>query len=272
MTSRRRPVPLVAALGLSAACVTGCATAPEPTSGYLSSYEGLTARSDTVRASVRQRRDDAGAQAIEQIHIERAELTAGAAAALSPEDWTLVLGEMERQVCYELSERFTVLDGPAPGAARVRLAATRISPTGQAGSVASAAASYFIPGPIGLRAPGATGGLAAEAELLDPDGRQVAAIVWARNATVIGTENPSLSRVGDAHQLAEAFGDMVGDAFAPADRKPRRIADPDPCARFGPRIRPEGFVVRAVTGLYQPEVSGGKPPPDAPAATAPADD
>ncbi len=269
MTSRRRPVLLLAALGLS---IAACATPPEPTSGYLSSYEGLAARPDSLRASVRQRRDDAGAQAIERIHIERAELTADAAPALSPEDWTLVLGEMERQVCYELSERFTVLDGPAPDAARVRLAATRISPTGQAGSIASAAASYFIPGPIALRAPGATGGLAAEAELLDPDGRQVAAIVWARNATVIGAENPSLSRVGDADRLAEAFGDIVGDAFAPADRKPRRIAEPDPCARFGPRVRPEGFIVRAVTGLYQPEVSGGRPPAGVPAAPRPSDD
>lgn len=185
-----------------ALCTAACATAPEPTSGFLSSYEGLAARSDTVRASVRQRRDEQAARAVEKVHIERTVLTSDAAPALSAEDWSLVLGEMDRQVCYELSERFTVLDAPAPDAARVRLAATRISPTGQAGSAASAVASYFIPGPIGLRAPGTTGGLAAEAELLDPDGRQVAAIVWARNATVVGTDDPSLSRVGDAHQLA----------------------------------------------------------------------
>lgn len=257
MTTSTRTAAVLIGLGLSAAA---CATAPAPNSGYLSSYEGLQTRSDTLRASVRQRRDEDRARALEQVHIERAELTPDAAPALSAEDWALVLGEMDRQVCYELSERFTVLDAPTPGAARVRLAATRISPTGQAGSAASAVASYFIPGPIGLRAPGTTGGLAAEAELLDPEGRQVAAIVWARNATVIGTDDPSLSRVGDAHQLAEVFGDMVGDAFAPADRKPRPIATPDPCARFGPRNRPEGFVVRAVTGLYQPELSGGRRP------------
>lgn len=255
MTVSARTAALTLYLGMTAA---GCATVPEANSGYLSSYEGLETRSDTVRASVRQRRNDQIARTLEQVHIERAELTPDAAPALSAEDWALVLGELDRQVCYELSERFTVLNAPAPGAARVRLAATRISPTGRAGSAVSAVASYFIPGPIGLRAPGTTGGLAAEAELLDPEGRQVAAIVWARNATVIGTDDPSLSRVGDAHQLAEVFGDMVGDAFAPTDRKPRAIADPDPCSRFGPRNRPEGFVVRAITGLYQPEVSGGK--------------
>lgn len=262
-----RTSPGVVSTACLALCAAACATAPEPTSGFLSSYEGLAARSDTVRASVRQRRDEQAARAVEKVHIERAVLTSDAAPALRAEDWALVLGEMDRQVCYELSERFTVLDAPAPDAARVRLAATRISPTGQAGSAASAVASYFIPGPIGLRAPGTTGGLAAEAELLDADGRQVAAIVWARNATVVGTDDPSLSRVGDAHQLAEVFGDMVGDAFAPADRKPRPIAEPDPCSRFGPRVRPEGFVVRAVTGLYQPEVSGGRRQEE----TAPAD-
>ena len=265
MTQSTRTAALILGLGLSAAA---CATAPEPTSGYLSSYEGLETRSDTVRASVRQRRDEDRARGIEEVHIERAELTSDAAPALGAEDWALVLGEMDRQVCYELSERFTVLDAPAPGAAKVRLAATRISPTGQAGSAASAVAGYFIPGPIGLRAPGTTGGLAAEAELLDPEGRQIAAIVWARNATVIGTDDPSLSRVGDAHQLAEVFGDMVGDAFAPADRKTRPIAEPDPCARFGPRNRPEGFVVRAVTGLYQPELSGGRKQAEATPPTA----
>jgi hypothetical protein len=62
--------------------------------------------------------------------------------------------------------------------------------------------------------------------------------------------------VGDAVQLAEPFGDAVGDAFAPPDREVRAIAEPDPCARFGPRFRPEGVAARFVTGLYSPELSG----------------
>lgn len=242
----------------SGAAAAACATAPEPHSGFLSSYEGLQTRSDTVRASISERRDEPLARSIERIRIEPAELTAEAADALTPQEWALVLGEVDRQVCYELSERFTVVEADGGDIGRVRVAATRISPTNPVGSAASAAANWFIPGPIGVRAPGSTGGLAAEAELLAPDGRQAAALVWARNATVVGTDSPSLSKVGDAHQLAEAFGDMVGDAFAPAERKPRAVPDPDPCARFGPRNRPEGFVTRAVTGLYQPELSGGR--------------
>jgi len=253
--TRVLPAVGVLVLGLGA---TACATAPAPQAGFLSSYDGLEARDDTLRASVHQRRDEALAATVERVRIEPTVLTPGVAELLTPEEAALVRGEVDRQVCYELSERFTVVEQAEPGAGTVRLAATRIVPTGQAGSVASAAANFFIPGPIGVRAPGTTGGLAAEAELLTADGRQAAAIVWARNATVIGTDSPSLSRVGDAHQLAEVFGDMVGDAFAPADRKVRPIADPDPCARHGPRVRPEGFVAKAVTGLYAPELSGGQ--------------
>lgn len=263
MNSQARTAAIAVLASLSAAA---CATAPAPDAGFLSSYQGLETREGTLRVSARERRDEPLAASIERVRIEPAVMAGDAESAvgLSPEERALVLAEIDRQVCYEVSERFTVVDQDGPDTARVRLAASRISPTGQAGSVASAAANFFIPGPIGVRAPGTTGGLAAEAELLAPDGRQAAAIVFARNATVIGTDNPSLSRVGDAHALAEVFGDMVGDAFAPADRKVRPIATPDPCARFGPRNRPEGFVTRVATGLYSPELSGGRPPAETP--------
>lgn len=248
---------VMGALGLTAAC----ATAQAPDAGFLSAYDGLTERDDTIRAAVRQRRDDSLARAIDAVRIEPAVAIGGAGDALTPGERQAVLTEMERQVCYEVSERFTVVDDDRPDAGRVRLAVTRVTPTNPAGSAAAAAANFFIPGPVGVRAPGSTGGLAAEAELLAPDGRQAAAIVWARNATVVGTDNPSLSRIGDAHQLAEVFGDMVGDAFAPEDRAVRPIPSPDPCARYGPRVRPAGIVTQAVTGLYQPELSGGQAPP-----------
>ncbi|MFN3537216.1 MAG: DUF3313 family protein, partial [Brevundimonas sp.] len=169
---------------------------------------------------------------------------------------------------YEASERFTVLADPAPDAGRVRAVVSRIGPTGRAASAASAASGFFIPGPIGLRVPGTLGGLAAEAELLAAnDQGQAAAILWSRDAKAVGTDSPSLSRVGDAVQLAGPFGDAVGDAFAPADREARAIADPDPCARFGPRFRPGGFAARFVTGLYSPELSGAQAEEDEADAT-----
>ena len=242
---------------LGALLVAACGTPGAAPSGLLSNYDGLVERDDMVRASVRQRRDDDRAATVERLFLEPAVLADGAGEGLTEAEIALVLREVDRQVCYELSERFTVIPGPEAGAGRVRAVVSRIGPTGRAASAVSAASGFFIPGPIGVRVPGTLGGLSAEAELLaGNDQGQVAVILWSRNAQAIGTDNPSLSRVGDAVQLAEPFGDAVGDAFAPPEREVRAIADPDPCARFGPRIRPEGFAARLVTGLYSPELSG----------------
>ena len=49
--------------------------------------------------------------------------------------------------------------------------------------------------------------------MLSPDGRQLAAMTWTRNATPIGTDNPSLSRVGDALQFVEPFADDAAIAI-----------------------------------------------------------
>lgn len=244
---------------LSMTGLAACQTAPVANAGFLKGYDGLETREGTLRTSIRERRDDAAATAVEALYIEPSALMPGGAPDLADTDIALVLGEVDRQVCYELSERFTVLPRPAAGAARVRTAVTRIRPTGGVGSGVSAVASAFIPGPLGVRPPGSTGGLAAEAELLDASGGQVAALAWARDANVVGTDTPSLSRVGDALQFAEVFGDQVGDTFAPGDREVREIPTPDPCARFGPRTSAGGFLTRLVTNLYVPETQGVAP-------------
>ena len=246
----------LALMGAGAASLAACQTAPVADAGFLSSYEGLQTKPGTLRVSVRERRDETLAAAVERLFVEPAELIPGAAEGVAPNDVALVLGEVDRQVCYELSERFTVLGAPAADAATVRVAVTRIAPTEPVGSGLSAVAGAFIPGPIGVRPPGSTGMLAAEAELVTTAGEQAAALAWARSANVVGTDNPSLSRVGDALQFAEVFGDQVGDSFAPADRPVRPVTEPDPCARFGPRDQPGGFLTRLVTGLYVPETQG----------------
>ncbi len=243
-------------LSASLLALGACATPPASDSGFLSSYQNLSA-APAVLASIRRSRDDTALAVVDRIAIAPTIFVGGAEAGLSPEESAWVLAEVDRQVCYELSERFTVLQpGDTAAQATARTAVTALSLTNPIGSGASAVANFFIPGPIGVRAPGTTGGLAAEAELLATSGqRQLAAIAWARNAKVVGIDGPSLSRIGDAMQLAAPFGDAVGDAFSPPNRAGRAIADPDPCARFGPRIRPVGFVARFATGLYEPNLS-----------------
>jgi hypothetical protein len=234
-----------------------CAT-PARHSGFLSGYQGLEPREDTLRAGILEKKAGPEAASIRRVRLLPTEVRA-APDWLSEPERRLLQRELDAQLCFEVSERYEIATGPAD--ADVRAAVTRVKPTGRVGSVASAAASFFIPGPIGLRAPGSTGGLSAEAEMLAPDGRQLAAIVWSRDATAIGTDNPSLSRVGDALQFAEPFADAAAAAMTAPDAKPPGPPTPDPCAEYGPRLRPEGWLAKFATGLYVPEMSGAKAEP-----------
>ena len=237
-----------------------CATAQHRPAGFLTSYECLTPREGTLRAAIQERRDDAALAGVRRVVLAPTILMPDAKARLgwlTEGEQTLLLREMDAQLCFEMSERYELVrENPD---ASVRAAVTAVRPTNAAGSLASAAASFFIPGPIGVRVPGSTGGFSAEAEMLSPDGRQLAAITWSRNATPIGTDNPSLSRVGDALQFIEAFADDAAKTLSAKETKSRPVPDPDPCAQFGPRIRPEGWIAKFATGLYVPEVSAAKP-------------
>lgn len=239
-----------------AASLAACSTANTTQSGFLSDYSRLEARTDTVRSKVAQFRDDDLLATFEEVRIEPVVLGPGVAADFTDVERASLVSELDRQICYVVSRRFIVVDADNGRNGVVRAAATRVVPTDGVGSTASAVANFFIPGPIGIRIPGSTGGLAAEAEILAPNGKQAAAIVWARDAQWVGTDTPSLSRVGDAHQLATPFGREVAQALRTEGRPANARQDPDPCERYGSRFRPEGFVSKVVTGLYTPSLSG----------------
>jgi hypothetical protein len=244
---------LIPLLGLAA-----CATPGKP-SGQLSSYEGLSTRDGAVRTGLSERRTTAPADRVRRVAIEPTRIVPGPKTDwLSDGERELLRRETDAQLCFELTERFELTTSPAEADARVRALITRVKPTGRFGSTVSAASGFFIPGPIGLRVPGALGGLGAEAEMVDRDGKQLAALVWNRNATTVGTDNPSLSRLGDALQFVEPFADAAAAAATPKGLKSRRIGEADPCAAYGPRIRPEGFLAKFATGLYVPQLSGAR--------------
>ena len=243
--------------------ITACASAPTR-SGFLSTYDGMAERTDTVLAKVEVRRDEAALSQVSQVALEPTVVVAPGE-WLTPQERQLLLRELDAQLCFELSERFEI--DPA-AQHRVRAAVTGVQPTGRAASVASAAAGFFIPGPLGLRAPGTLGSLAAEVEMLDGQ-RQIAAITWNRAAMPVGTDDPSLSRIGDALQFAEPFADAAAAAMTPEGRESRDIPEPDPCARYGPRFRPEGWAAKFATGLYVPEMSGAQEKKDKPGKPKP---
>lgn len=250
------------ALGAVAGAMTlaACHTTAAPTSGFLSTYDGLEKAGRDPGVALRQRRDDAASDRVSAVFIAPAAYAPGVGDGLTEAERAMVLNEVDRQICFEVSERFDIASSPSPDTATIRTAVVRLQPTGRIGSVVSAAAAYFVP-VVSLRPPMTTGGIAVESELLEAgNGRQVAAIAWARNAQYIGRDSGSLSRVGDALQMAEPMGDAVGDAFSSKARAVRPIPDPDPCAVFGPRRNvgrtAAGFIVGAATGLYAPEASG----------------
>jgi hypothetical protein len=268
----RRTALLLAAASLA---LSACATAPQTKSGFLTSYDGLAARKGTVRAAIQEKRDASALQRVQRVVLEPTVIGPEAQADwLTAEERAVLLREMDAQLCFEMSKRFDLATDAAAADARVRAAVTLVRPTGRAGSAVSAAAGFFIPGPIGLRTPLGLGALGAEAEVVQAaSGSQIAAITWSRQANPVGTDTPSLSRIGDALQFVGPFADSAGRTFTAPGAKMKRIAmGADPCAQFGPRFRPEGFIGRAVTGLYVPQLSGARageaPAPIAPAAPA----
>lgn len=253
-----------------ALALTACATAPPPQAGFLTSYDGLEKKPDTLRVAVSRRADKDALARLRRVAIKPAVFAPYRDIGwLTEDERTMLLREVDAQLCFEVSETYDLV--PLDQAeASVRTAITDVRPTGRAGSAASAAAGFFIPGPIGLR-PGGTGGITVESEIVDRGGRQLAALTWSRKANVIGMDNPSLSRVGDAMQFVEPFGDDAGKTFRPQDAKARAIpADADPCKAFGPRFRVEGFAAKVATGLYVPRLSGAsRRDTDAAVAAAP---
>lgn len=256
---RKRTLSVAPAV-MAAMSVAACHTTAAPQSGYLTAYDGMERKGRNAGVALVQRRDDAASDGVRLVFIEPAVFAQGVGATLSENERAMVLNEVDRQICFEVSERFAISPSPSPDAATIRTAVVRLHPTGRVGSVVSAAVGYFVP-VVSLRPPTSTGGLAIESELLEAGtGRQIAAVAWGRNAQYVGRDSGSLSRVGDALQMAEPMGDAVGDAFASEARRVTDIPDPDPCADFGPRRNigrtAAGFIVGATTGLYAPEASG----------------
>lgn len=252
-TSQMKHILVMPLLGLLAACST-----PTRQTGMLSTYDGLTVKAGPVRASVSDRKDEAGLETVRRVALAPTLAAENTAAWLTPIERTTLLREIDAQLCFELSERYEITAPDDAADAKVRAVLSQVRPTGRMSSAASAAAGFFIPGPIGIRAPGTLGGLGVEAEMVAPNGKQLAAITWTRQGMAVGTDNPSLSRIGDALQFAEPFADDAAKAMTAKDRKSIKIAKPDPCAQYGSRMRVEGMAAKFATGLYVPQMSGAK--------------
>ncbi|MFT4091345.1 MAG: DUF3313 family protein [Asticcacaulis sp.] len=246
-------LPILIVAGLSA-LLTACISAPAPVNSSLTTIDNIKP-DRTGRTTTRRFSDTAALSTIKRVYLHPTQLMTpeDARYELADNEKALVLAEVEAQLCFELAERYEVVTDIALSDAEVRSAVIWFEPTGTVGSGAAAVANFFIPGPIGLRLPGTLGGLGAEAEMLQTD-KQIAAIVWVRQAQAVGTDTPSLSRLGDALQFAEPFGDDAAAAMSPDPLPQKRsyTQETDPCLKYGGRINETGFIIDRLTGLYVP--------------------
>jgi hypothetical protein len=267
-----KPLSLAAmslALGATALAM-ACTTAPTRT-GYLSTYEGLT----TEKGLRGKRHATPPADKLPDeapLVIDPVMFTPGAAVggALTEKDRALLVNQFGRSLCAGLSKPFAIGPADTAGAYRLRAAITEARTTGRLGAAASTAMTLGLP--IGVRAPVGLGGFAAEMEVVAPDGRQVAAMVWKQSADM-ASSSPRISRIGDAYDFAQMAADDFSSLFArrSAGASARRVVglrtgDPDDaCKAFGR----ENGVISTTMGLVgvsaPPELSDRGPPRPRPA-------
>jgi hypothetical protein len=245
-----RPFLLLAILALPA-----CATKPPTQTGFLANQAGMEKVSGTVRAQIERQRDLEALRGIQKVTLLPAKLQEGGDIpdTITPESRLLVLGELDRQLCFQLSRRFELAGPEDPTAARVQAVITRLQETSATASAASAAVSRLLPGGS-VRLPVGRGGLSIEARLDTADGRQAAAMAWSRGAGVV-MDQGSLSEVGDAHRFTSSFAGDFADFLVEPGTQKRAIPEPDPCEKFGARLDLGRMAAGRVIGLHVPRPS-----------------
>ena len=178
--SRWNPVArvLVAVLGLVASG--GCVSYRPTETGFLSGYDAMTPDRFHVHRRV-------GIQRAETRQVAAADLVAVDSFYVEPVEWRVdprsrggkspkrrdwLCLELENQLKEQLGATRPIVDQPGPKTARVRVAITMVE---LSRPVANTLLTMTLISPFGV-GPVFSGGGAVEAEVIAPDGRQIAAI------------------------------------------------------------------------------------------------
>lgn len=198
--------------------VAGCANVPLQEAGTLSTYKQLQ-QSNGLLTKAKVRVDKDAILAAKTAHIVPASFAPAARRApLSQVERDLVSNAVNRALCIGLSDRFRIVSPPERADLTIYVGIATIVPTHKVAAAASKAVSIgtsvatntglvdtSVPIPS-VRIPIGLGGIALEAEAVDTAGNQKAAMMWARGAnSFLGATR--VSSVGDAYELAAAFGD-----------------------------------------------------------------
>jgi hypothetical protein len=213
MTDRRhrraRAARIAIWLAPLALAASGCTNVPLTENGGLSSYSQLGEPKGKLTKS-RSFADKPSLEAARTVRIMPTSFSYTAASQIKkPEDRALIAHALDRALCVALSDRYEIVTVGAPADLTVRNVVSDIVPTNKVmagvSTVTSLGSSLVLPVSV-PRLPFGLGGLAVEGEVQDPGGQQRAALLWAKGANSI-TNSPRLSEVGDAYELATAYGD-----------------------------------------------------------------
>jgi len=208
--------PLVLAIGLAS-----CSSVPLTESGSLKSYSNLGPVEGHISKS--------------RTFLDTPALTAATSVAITPTRLSplaysrihdagndrLVSNALDRALCIDLSDKYRVVGPGEPADITVQTVITDIVPTSKAAAGLSTVVTLgtSVVFPVGApRLPIGLGGLAVEAEAVDGNGIQRAAIVWSRGANSI-TNGARVSEVGDAYSLASSFAAQFSEMLVKG-RKP----------------------------------------------------
>ncbi|WP_428032930.1 DUF3313 domain-containing protein [Ancylobacter sp.] len=192
----------------------GCAPAPLVQGTGLSAYHTLEP-SDGVLTKSRISVNKESVLAARTVRIAPTEFSPAIAVKLTSPQRNLVANAVNRGLCVSLSDRFTVVPPDQPADLTVQASVTQATETDEVAAGLSAATSIGmsfvdlgVPVPT-PRLPIGLGTLSMEAAATDPSGQQQASMLWARGANAFFS-TPRASKVSDAYELADAFGEDFG--------------------------------------------------------------
>lgn len=201
---------MIVSIALSA---TGCTSVPMKESGTLTSYSNLGLPKGKMGKKRRIYVDGQQLAQVKTVRIVPTSFTFIAASKVkSDANRALVSNALDRALCVALSDKYQIVPSDQPADLTIRSVVTDIVPTNKdiaaAATVVSVGGGFALPDNIPLvgipRIPFGLGGLAVEAEAVDSQNVQRAAMMWTRGANFL-QDKPRYSEVGDAYSQASKF-------------------------------------------------------------------
>ncbi len=185
----------------------------------LSRYDRLT-EAERGLVPVREYADSAAMAGVISLYLQRATIATGVveASGVDAERLDRVAGVLSRTMCRRLARGgFEVRTEAESASHSMQLTITGFEATNPVTAGASGVIGVFVPGPLNPRLPIGIGAFAAEGEVFDANGQQIAAMQYdARNHLASGGGTLTLLRgdigsTSDGEELAQSFADAFGD-------------------------------------------------------------